>query len=100
MHNKVSKTIGLLRKLRKILPRPPLIIRPHILQCSLYTNETLALLNDIQGVDNSILELSDSHFVEVLLRGRKFRYISSNTNILNFTMDFLLKTKRFDGRLF
>ena len=34
--NKVSKTIGLLRKLQKILPRPPLItiyksfIRPHV----------------------------------------------------------------------
>ena len=34
--NKVSKTIGLLRKLQKVLPRPPLItiykffIRPHL----------------------------------------------------------------------
>ena len=34
--NKVSKTIGLLRKLQKILPKPPLIticksfIRPHL----------------------------------------------------------------------
>ena len=34
--NKVSKTLGLLRKLQKILPRPPLItiykslIRPHL----------------------------------------------------------------------
>ena len=35
-------------------------------------NERLALLNDIQGIDNSILELSDSHAVEVLLHGRKF----------------------------
>ena len=41
--NKVSKTIGLLSKLQKILPRPPLItiyksfIRPHVdyLQSSL-----------------------------------------------------------------
>ena len=73
----------------------------YLLHCSLYTNERLALLNDIQGVDNSILELGDSHFVEVLLYGRKFLDISSNTtNILNATIDFLLETKRFDERLF
>ena len=35
------------------------------------TNEKLALLNVIQGIDNSILELTDYHAVEVLLYGRK-----------------------------
>ena len=44
----------------------------YLLHCSLYTNERLALLNVIQGIDNSILELTDSHIVEVLLYGRKF----------------------------
>ena len=38
----------------------------YLLQCSLYVNERLALLNLIQGIDNSILELADSYFVEVL----------------------------------
>ena len=38
----------------------------YLLQCSLYTNERLALLNVIQGIDNSILELTDSYFVEAL----------------------------------
>ena len=55
----------------------------YLLHCSLYTNESLALLNDIQGIDNSILELNDSHIVEVLPHGRKLLDISSNTNILN-----------------
>ena len=38
----------------------------YLLQCSLYTNERLAPLNVIQGIDNSILELTDSYFVEAL----------------------------------
>ena len=38
----------------------------YLLQYSLYTNERLALLNVIQGIDNSILELTDSYFVEAL----------------------------------
>ena len=128
--NKVSKTIGLLCQLQKILPRPPLItiyksfirtyldygdiicdqaynisfyqklesiqynatqFRDHkfkhnfqynlnpicnccedietlcyyLFHCSLYTHERLALLNVIQGIDNSILELADSHIAEV-----------------------------------
>ena len=62
----------------------------YLLHCSLI----------IQGSDNSILELTDSHIVEVLLYGRKFLGISSNTNILNATpIYFLLETKRFNERL-
>ena len=69
--------------------------RHYLFHCSLYTNERLALLNVIQGIDNSILELAESHIVEVLLYGRKFLDISSNTNILNATTDFLLQTKKY-----
>ena len=72
----------------------------YLLHCSFYTNERLAFLNVIKGIDNSILELNDSHIVEVLLYGIKFLDISSNTTILNATIDFLLKTKKFDERLF
>ena len=72
----------------------------YLLHYSLYNNQWLALLNVIQDIDNSILELTDSHIVEVLLYGRKFLDISSNTNILNATIDVLLETKRFDERLF
>ena len=72
----------------------------YLLHCSLYTNERLASLNIIQGIDNSILELADSRIVEVLLYGRKWLDISSNNNILDATIDFLLETKRFDEGLF
>ena len=46
-----------------------------LLHCSHYTNERITLLNDIQGIDNSILDLSDSHSVEVLFHGKKSFYI-------------------------
>ena len=44
----------------------------YLLHCLLYANERLALLNVIQSIDNSSLELTDSHIVEVLLYRRKF----------------------------
>ena len=67
---------------------------------SLYTNEKLALLNVIQGIHNSILKLTDSHIAEVLLYGSKVLDISSNANILNPTIDFLLKIERSDRKIF
>ena len=72
----------------------------YLLHCSLYTNERLAFRNDVQDIYDSILELNDSHIVEVLLHGKKFLYFSSNANILNATIDFLLNTERFDETLF
>ena len=72
----------------------------YLLHCLLYTNERLALLNVIQDIDNSILELTDSHIIEVLLYERKFLDISSNPIILSATIDFLFKTKRSDEILF
>ena len=85
-----------------ITSKTPLIqfVSLYLLHCSFYTNVRIALLNVIQGIDNSILKLGDSDDVEVLRHGRKFLDISSNTNILNATIDFLLETKRFDERLF
>ena len=72
----------------------------YLLHFSLYTNERLTLLNVIRGIDDSILGLSDSYIVEIPLYGKKFLYISSNTSILNVTIDFLLEIKWFHERLF
>ena len=38
----------------------------YLLHCLLYINERLALLNVIQGIDKSILALTDSYILEVL----------------------------------
>ena len=65
----------------------------YLLHCWLYTNERLPLLDVIQGIDYSILELTDFHVVEVLLSGKKFLDISSNTNILNATLKLKSLTK-------
>ena len=51
----------------------------------------LVLLNVIQGIGNSIFELTDSNSVKVILYERKFLNISSKTNVLNATIDFFLK---------
>ena len=53
-----------------------------------------------KAFDNSVLQLGDSHIVEVLLRGRKSLSILTNTKILNATSDFLLEMKRPDKILF
>ena len=78
MLNKVSKTIGLLRKLQKVLPRPPLItvyksfLRPHLdygdviydqaynisfhqKQGSIQYNPTLAIIGAIRGTSREKL---------------------------------------------
>ena len=42
------------------------------------------------------LELRDLHIVKLLVHGRKFLDVSSNTNILNATINFSLETEIFD----
>ena len=69
----------------------------YLLHCSI---PKLVLLNSLQGIDNTILDLSDPHIVVVLLHGKKLLDISSNTNILHATIDFLLEAKRFDENIF
>ena len=39
----------------------------YLINVSLYTKEILDLLNVLQGIDNSFLELTDSHIVKVFL---------------------------------
>ena len=53
----------------------------------------LVLLNSLQGIDNTILDLSDPHIVVVLLHGKKLLAISSNTNILHATIAFFSKPR-------
>ena len=50
----------------------------YLLHCSLYTNGRLALLNGIQGIENSILELTYSHIV-------KFSFMEENSWIFQLT---------------
>ena len=72
----------------------------HLLYCSNYSEERLALLNTIKNIDMPILQQSDSKFTSVLLFGDISFYNYKNTFILDATIDYIISTKRFDEPLF
>ena len=48
---------------------------PHyFLHCSVFSDEKLILVNNIQNIDNNILNLNNSRFSEVLLLDNYFKY--------------------------
>ena len=51
------------------------------------------LLNVINGIDTSILEMNNSETTKVLLYGKTSLNKTSNVHILKVTIDFLLETK-------
>ena len=67
--------------------------------CPTYTNERMTLLNKIKSINCSMLEFSDAGATEILLFGDNTLTDSSNTLILNSTIDFIRSTKRFDDSI-
>ena len=59
--NKVSKTIGLLRNLQKILPRPPLItiyisfIRPHLVYGDLRSTYNVSFIRTLESIQYNVV---------------------------------------------
>ena len=62
-----------------------------------FTNERLTLLNKIKGINCSILESSDAAVTKILLFGDNTLSNSSNTFILNSTIEYIISTQRFEG---
>ena len=56
----------------------------------------MTLLNKIESINCSILEFSDSVVTKILLFGDNILSDSSNTLILNSTIDYTISTKRSD----
>ena len=56
----------------------------------------MTLLNKIKGINCSILEFSDAVVTIILLFGDNTLSDSSNTLILNSTIDYIISTKRVD----
>ena len=56
----------------------------------------MTLLNKIKSINCSILEFSDAVVTKILPFGDNALSDSSNTLILNSTIDYILSTKRFD----
>ena len=56
----------------------------------------MTFLNKINNINYGILELSDTMMTKTLLFGDSLLSYSTNTLILNSTIDFVIATKRFD----
>ena len=59
----------------------------------------MALLNKIESINCSILEFSDAVVTKILLFGDNTVSDSSNTLILNSTIDYIKSTKRFNDSI-
>ena len=70
-----------------------------LLHCPNHLNERMIMLNTIKAVDSSILDLHEDQITEILLYGKNLLRKTSNTSILNATINFLICTKRFDESL-
>ena len=71
----------------------------YLLHCPTYTNERMTLLNKIKSTNCSILKFSDLVGTKILLFGDNTLSDSSNTLILNSTIDYVISTKRFDDSI-
>ena len=71
----------------------------YLLYCSTYTNERLALLNKIKSINCCILESSDAAVTKILLFGDNTLSNSSNTLILNSTIEYIISTQRFESSI-
>ena len=67
------------------------------LHCSLYSNERCTLLNSLSKIEHKLLDSTDNSLNQTLLFGNSLLTLTDNTKIINFTIDFVLSTKRFDG---
>ena len=68
----------------------------YLLHCTTCTKERMTLLNKIKSINCSILEFNDAVMTKILLFGDNTLSDSSNTQILNSTIDYIKSTKRFD----
>ena len=72
----------------------------YFLHCNYYNSARISLLNDLNSVDRTLLNLSDLPLINVLLYGGPQFDDSQNAYILNSSMKYILISERFSGRLF
>ena len=71
----------------------------YFLHCNYYNSARISLLNDLNSVDRTLLNLSDLSLVNVLLYGGRQFDDSQNAYILNSSINILI-SERLSGRLF
>ena len=59
----------------------------------------MTFLNKIKNINYGILELSDTIMTKTLLFGDSLLSDSTNTLILNSTIDYVIATKKFDDTI-
>ena len=67
-----------------------------LLHCSLYSDSRSTFLNNIKNITGDLVAKSDINLTNLLLYGDMFLSTENNTSILNFTIEFLLKRRRFE----
>ena len=72
----------------------------YLLHFPLFSDESLILIDNIRNMDNNILNLIDSRFLEVLLFGNFCFSNTKNTSILDTTIKHIVSFKRFEAPLF
>ena len=70
------------------------------LSCHYFTNIHSTLLDEVAKIDSNILFLSTNEIVEALIYGNSNYDLNQNSEILNATINFVLKSERFSGPLF
>ena len=60
----------------------------------------MTLLDKIKSINCEMLEMSDAIVIKILLFGDNTLSPSSNTLILNSTIDYVIDTKRLDDSIF
>ena len=70
------------------------------LHCYHYHNIRAKLLNSLEVIDTNLLELSEEQLTKVLLYGFSQLDQNQNRNILNFSMVYIVESKRFESSLF
>ena len=57
-------------------------------------------MDNIKSIDKDVINETDSDLVKILLFGSSKYQYQTNSKILNFSIDFILKTERFSSQLF
>ena len=70
------------------------------LHCNYYNSARISLLNDLNSVDRTLLNLSDLSLANLLLCGGPQFDDSQNAFILNSSIKYILISERFNDRLF
>ena len=71
------------------------------LRCLNFTTIRTTLMNNIYAIDNSIINLNENSFINLLLYGDESSYNSEvNTQILTVTIEYIIDSQRFDDQIF